>query len=79
MKTCLLGVTLLLSTALSADPIKDKPVASDQETDSTKKQEMLIITEAKLIPLIEFLGLPDVNNLPPTSSGKTKPDHSQEL
>ncbi|MBL4680032.1 MAG: hypothetical protein JKY88_04820 [Pseudomonadales bacterium] len=75
MKTRLLVITLFLSAPLTADPIEDKLKPSEEtkkETLLSKKREMLVITEAKLIPLIEFLGLPNVNKLPPTSAGVTK-------
>jgi len=75
MKTRLLVIILFLSATLAADPIEDKlkPFQeTKKETLSSKKPEMLVITEAKLISLIEFLGLPDVNKLPPTSAGEIK-------
>ena len=36
---------------------------------TSDKNKMLVITDAKVVPLFEFLGLPDVNDLEPTSAG----------
>ena len=86
MKTCLLGIILFLGPALSAGPIESVIEGRERVNPTrtklekmlpSKKQKMLVITEAKLVPLIEFLGLPNVNDLPPTSAGETETRNEQ--
>ena len=79
MKAFVYLMALIAAPALLAENAEPQKVAqiaeqSDQSVEHVIDDDrVVIITDAEFVPFSQFLGLPSVNNLPPTSAGNPKP------
>tara|TARA_R110002072_G_scaffold1369_6_gene11245 strand:+ start:1920 stop:2189 length:270 start_codon:yes stop_codon:yes gene_type:complete len=83
MKSLIWTIAFIAATGLSAESIEPGPEAgltrenARQDAQGVKHvvddNRVVVITEAEFVPFSQYLGLPDVNNLPPTSAGNPKP------
>lgn len=74
MRVALLAATLTLSAFAMAETNVDEEKDANSEPPvahvTNQDRQVVVITEAEFVPFSQYLGVPDVNNLPPTSAGK---------
>lgn len=79
MKAFVYLVALIAAPALAAEnsePRRDAQIAEQAKQGMEHVIDdgrVVIITDAEFVPFPQFLGLPSVNTLPPTSAGNPKP------
>lgn len=74
MKLIVIVGALIFSIVALAETNKEEKKNVDDKQPvahvTSKDRQVVVITEAEFVPFSQYLGVPDVNNLPPTSAGK---------
>lgn len=75
MKLLFFVITLMTATALAGETIDQRDTA-DQPNNKTSRLKhiiedthVVVITEAEFVPFSQYLGLSEMNTLPPSSAG----------
>lgn len=79
MKSLLWTIALITAPTLAAeemDSSRDMQLIEKTEQareNASTEDRVVIITDAEFVPFSQYLGLSDVNKLPPSSAGNPKP------
>jgi hypothetical protein len=78
MKILLCSIALIATTAL-ADETTDQRREAEQPDRTISRPEqvvegtrVVVITEAEFVPFSQYLGLSEINTLPPSSAGNSR-------